>query len=103
MSSVIRFGGGQLMNAHFITIQRQSQRQFNKYSRTIYAVPAIYHHRAYDARRNYYNFQWDRQKGQQQSKPFGVFELISIGCVSVAIYNWKRYMRIFVLMSDSEN
>lgn len=84
MSSVIRCGG-QLINGHnLITIQRQCCR-----TKTI--LPAIYGHGAYDLRRNYYNFQWDKQNEQQQSKPIGVFELISIGCVSVAIYNWKRY------------
>lgn len=84
MSSVIRYGG-QLINGHLITIQRQC-------CRTKTVVPAIYGHSAYDTRKSYYDFQWDRQTREQHSKPFGVFELISIGCVSVAIYNWKRYL-----------
>lgn len=90
MSSVIRCGG-QLINGHLCTIQRQC-------CRTVNISSAIFGHSAYDARRNYYNFQWDRQRnGHQQSRPLGVFELISIGCVSVAIYNWKRFVANWLL------
>lgn len=95
MSSVIRCGG-QLMNGHLITIQRQCCR-----TKTI--LPAIYGQHAYDTRRNYFNVQWDKQSEQQQSKPFGVFELISIGCVSVAIYNWKRYDSMLCFRSESKS
>lgn len=91
MSSVIRCGG-QFINGHLITIQRQC-------CRTKIVMPAHYSAgiSAYDVRRSYYNFQWDREKQQQHSKPFGVFEIISIGCVSFAIYNWKRYISLVLI------
>ncbi|XP_055295888.1 calcium uptake protein 1 homolog, mitochondrial-like isoform X2 [Sitodiplosis mosellana] len=89
MSSVIRCG--QLVSGHLSTIQRQSV-QLNKCSRILSVVP-IYGRDSSDIRRNYFNQRWDRQNNQQHQFPFGlnVFELISIGCVSVAIYNWKRF------------
>lgn len=88
MSSVIRCG--QLMSGHLTTIQRQSI-QFNKCHRISSVIPN-YGQDSHDIRRNYFNYQWDWQKNQHQKFPFGlnVFELISIGCVSVAIYNWRR-------------
>lgn len=89
MSSVIRCG--QLVNGHFTTIQRQSM-QLNKCCRILNVVPTIYGRDSHDIRRTYFKFHQDWQKNQQH-RPYGigVFELVSIGCVSVAIYNWKRY------------
>lgn len=88
MSSVIRCG--QLVSGHLSTIQRQSV-QLKKCSQILSVVP-ISGRDSSDIRRNYFNQQWNRQNNQQHQFPFGlnVYELISIGCVSVAIYNWKR-------------
>lgn len=87
MASVIRCG--RLVSGHLTTIQRQSV-QLNKYSRVLNVIP-IYGRESHNIRRCYFNTQWDWQKDDEQKRfKFGIFELISIGCVSVALYNWKR-------------
>lgn len=88
MASVIRCG--QLVSGHLTTIQRQSV-QLNKCRRILNVMP-ILGRESNDIQRRCFNSQWEWQKNQQQ-KPFGygIFELISIGCVSIALYNWKKY------------
>ncbi|XP_031622899.1 calcium uptake protein 1 homolog, mitochondrial-like isoform X2 [Contarinia nasturtii] len=88
MSSVIRFG--QLVSGNLTTIQRQSA-QINKCRRILSVVP-ICGRDSCDIRRNYFN-QNDWHENHKRTFPLGlnVFQLISIGCVSVALYNWKWF------------
>lgn len=87
MASVIRYG--QLMSGHLTTIQRQSV-QFNRYGRVLNVIP-IYERESHDIRKSYFSSKWDWQNNHDQNRfGYGIFELLSIGCVSVALYNWKR-------------
>lgn len=87
MASGFRYG--QQLTSQFLTFNRNSL-----HGGSIASLVPIYNRNAYTIKRNFHNYHWDRRQQQRDQKIlFGlnVYELISIGCVSVAVYNWKKY------------
>lgn len=82
--------GQQLANQ--LIILRRSSSQLNRFG-SISGLTPFHTKNACETRRHFYNYQWDQRQQKNQKNIYGLnlYQFVSLGCVSVAIYNWKKY------------
>lgn len=82
------------ISSRLITTAHRQTIQLNNHGERVLSVVPIY---CKNKQQHYHNYQWNwRQFHGIKSDIYSnsMYHLISIGCATVLIYNWKRYISI---------